>query len=880
MVPSISQCTSSGHYMHIMLKPNASDSKYTEHQWVCWKSDCKRGILEPDKHSDSHTNKKFHQAMQSLLSGSQLVGGPVLRTFERKHDCPDKDRAAIVRNVQQILKRVNTPNALPLPANPSGVVGDLRKYPREMHRLMLEHLDYDSLRKAWATDSKKQDKDLTAEYKARFIELKLNITNALNTIQDSAADVRYAKYSVWNGLPEKIRHEPQVLDAFLCKWPLAKFQTDCTISDTDQAFENFKQFLVQLDVPWSTEIVKKLIGAISHCTMEERQFAEEPELSLKHMENTFGEHMIVLFTKLNEMRMGDEYSHNADILKCIESCFEQFKIRANLPVDDPENPVNLDIDHSDIDLSRFTAPDASASNQHGRHYLINPKLNTKTTRKCLNQVLGNTLVKGIDLVSELCRMCHSVTLENPWSMTFDPKQKRFKVKCINLTCAQLWTLMVAETKAPVLQCNKAYYDKIQDDTLTFNHLVEMFYDRKWTKKYITDSLNDTNNLKALASIHMLADPAQALIEKCKNHNASKVVDDMVKQSGWVKFFREHFMDRDIQLYELQPGDKLSEAEREERWGIIHFIVIQAIQRLQFLTDSNDNLDQKVNNFFTNGIETAKERIELITNHEWDKLPKKFLRNRLSACAWLSLVHVFQRQDDSSQDYTLPLVLHGVNAYKFYKLANALFGEKDDTHDKSPWWLQRSCLNMEGCSFERKTLCITLTHPKYLKKLVQKGACINLMALNSDSMKKSLLTQVNQLTGTTRMLCRRFFKEHDVDIQRNPKQIVELTDTGKVININLNFEDGLPMKAIDLINMSEVNKRNQDIWRGLSEEFITLAIKAHNPNSEGNVVTLLRLNMLPPRRLQQCFHKIRGENPTLYDSYIKDIDEFVKRLRCC
>ena len=89
--------------------------------------------------------------------------------------------------------------------------------------------------------------------------------------------------------------------------------------------------------------------------------------------------------------------------------------------------------------------------------------------------------------------------------------------------------MVAETKAPVLQCNKAYYDKIQDDTLTFNHLVEMFYDRKWTKKYITDSLNDTNKLKALASIHMLSGPAKRLIERCRTLDASKVVDDMVKR---------------------------------------------------------------------------------------------------------------------------------------------------------------------------------------------------------------------------------------------------------------------------------------------------------------------------------------------------------------
>ena len=176
-------------------------------------------------------------------------------------------------------------------------------------------------------------------------------------------------------------------------------------------------------------------------------------------------------------------------------------------------------------------------------------------------------------------------------------------------------------------------------------------------------------------------------------------------------------------------------------------------------------------FLTEGILAASKRIDHIKLCQWHKLPEKFLRNRLSACAWISLVHVFQRQDDPSQDdaYTLPLVLHGVNAYKFYKLANALFGEKDGTQANHPWWLQRSCLDMEHSSFnlEDKSLCLTLTHPRYLKKLVQKGACINLMALDKES---AALRDL--LESTTNILCRRFFKEHYRDIKCNPKEMVK------------------------------------------------------------------------------------------------------------
>ena len=66
--------------------------------------------------------------------------------------------------------------------------------------------------------------------------------------------------------------------------------------------------------------------------------------------------------------------------------------------------------------------------------------------------------------------------------------------------------------------------------------------------------------------------------------------------------------------------------------------------------------------------------------------------------------------------------------------------------------------------------------------------------------------------------------------------------------------------------------------GSTEENITLTIKAHDPNSEARCDTAIEYAATSPPR--ECFHKIRGENFTLYDSYISDIDGFVDRLRCC
>lgn len=98
-LPAVSR-TGSGHYVHLMLKPNPSG-----HDWVVWSSPEARGVERP--HPSKPGNEQFTAAVSTLQQRRQLSGGPMIRSRESSHAHEATDRQQAVQHVQQVLQRAN-----------------------------------------------------------------------------------------------------------------------------------------------------------------------------------------------------------------------------------------------------------------------------------------------------------------------------------------------------------------------------------------------------------------------------------------------------------------------------------------------------------------------------------------------------------------------------------------------------------------------------------------------------------------------------------------------------------------------------------------------------------------------------------------------------